>query len=65
MLQVVYYTAALFLFTLGICYATCAIVIFFRDLTQIINIVLQIGVWMTRLCGISKYLVQIFRNGLL
>lgn len=46
-LQVVYYTAALFLFTLGICYATCAIVIFFRDLTQIINIVLQIGVWMT------------------
>ncbi|MDD3277371.1 MAG: ABC transporter permease [Lachnospiraceae bacterium] len=46
-LQVLYYTFALFVFTLGICYATCAIVIFFRDLTQIINIVLQVGVWMT------------------
>lgn len=46
-LQVVYYTFALFIFTLGICYATCAIVVFFRDLTQIINIVLQVGVWMT------------------
>ena len=28
-------------------YATSAIVIFFRDLTQIINIFLQVGVWMT------------------
>lgn len=46
-LQVVYYTFALFILTLGICYMTSAIVIFFRDLTQIINIVLQVGVWMT------------------
>lgn len=46
-LQVIYYTLALFVLTLGICYATCAVVIFFRDLTQIINIVLQVGIWMT------------------
>lgn len=46
-LQVVYYTFCMFFLVLGICYATCAIVGFFRDLTQIINIVLQVGVWMT------------------
>ena len=28
-------------------YSTCALVIFFRDLTQIINIALQIGMWAT------------------
>ena len=28
-------------------YATSAIVIFFRDLTQIISIILQVGIWMT------------------
>lgn len=46
-LQVIYYTFCMFVLALGICYATCAIVIFFRDLTQIINIVLQVGVWVT------------------
>ena len=32
---------------LGLSYFTSAVVIFFRDLTQIINICLQVGVWMT------------------
>ena len=32
---------------LALCYSTCAIVVFFRDLVQIINIVLQIGMWAT------------------
>ncbi len=32
---------------LGLSYTTCAIVIFFRDLTQIISIVLQVGMWAT------------------
>ena len=45
-LQLVYYFICMFVLALGICYATSAIVIFFRDLTQIINIVLQVGVWM-------------------
>lgn len=44
-LQVVYYFLCMFVFGLGITYGTCAIVIFFRDLSQIINIILQIGVW--------------------
>ncbi len=47
MIQLVYYSACLFIFVLGISYATCAIVIFFRDLTQIINILLQLGMWGT------------------
>ncbi len=46
-LQVLYYSLAMFLMVLGLAYATCAIVVFFRDLTQIINIALQIGVWVT------------------
>lgn len=46
-LQIVYYTGCTFLLTLGLVYATSAIVLFFRDLTQIIGILLQVGVWMT------------------
>ena len=46
-LQIVYYSVCLFMFVLALCYSTCAIVVFFRDLVQIINIVLQIGMWAT------------------
>lgn len=46
-LQLVYYTFCLFVFVLAISYTTCAVVVFFKDLSQIINIVLQIGMWAT------------------
>lgn len=46
-LQVVYYSFCLAIFVLGLTYATCSIVIFFRDFGQIISIFLQVGVWMT------------------
>lgn len=46
-LQILYYTFCVIVLVLGLCYATSAIVIFFRDLTQIINIGLQVGVWLT------------------
>ena len=46
-LQLIYYSACTFILVLGLVYATSAIVIFFRDLTQIISIVLQVGVWLT------------------
>ena len=45
--QLIYYSFCVFCLTLAISYATSAIVIFFRDLGQIINIFLQIGMWMT------------------
>ncbi|MDD6811580.1 MAG: ABC transporter permease [Lachnospiraceae bacterium] len=46
-LQIFYYSFCLFLLVLGLSYFTCAIVVFFRDLQQVINIALQIGMWAT------------------
>ena len=46
-LQFIYYSFCLFVFVLGLCYTTCAVMVFFRDLGQIINILLQIGMWAT------------------
>lgn len=46
-LQIIYYSLCMFVFVLGISYMSCAIVVFFRDLTQIINIILQVGIWVT------------------
>ena len=46
-LQIFYYSACLFIFVLALSYMTCAIVVFFKDLSQIINIILQIGIWAT------------------
>lgn len=46
-IQLAYYSFCLFIFVLALCYTTCSIVVFFRDLTQIINIALQIGMWAT------------------
>jgi len=46
-LQVMYYSAGLFLLVLAFSYLTCSVVIFFKDLKEIINIVLQVGIWMT------------------
>lgn len=47
LIQLPYYSLCLFAFVLAMSYATCAIVIFFRDLSQIIGIFLQIGMWAT------------------
>ncbi|MCB2312008.1 ABC transporter permease [Clostridium tagluense] len=46
-IQLIYYSFCTFFIALSISYATSAIVIFFKDLGQIINIFLQIGMWMT------------------
>ncbi|HKM05101.1 MAG TPA: ABC transporter permease [Lachnospiraceae bacterium] len=47
LLQIIYYSFSMFIFVLALSYTTCAIVIFFRDLTQIISIFLQVGMWAT------------------
>lgn len=76
--QLIYYTFCLFLLVLAVSYFTCAVVVFFRDLGQIISIGLQIGMWATPiLWDISKvseplkpifklnpmvYIVEGFRN---
>lgn len=46
-IQIFYYSFCLFIFVLALCYTTCSIVVFFKDLSQIINIALQIGMWAT------------------
>ena len=51
----------------GLSYLTSAVVVFFRDLNQVINIVLQVGVWVTPIMwnietmDISPMLKQILR----
>jgi len=46
-IQILYYSACTFIFVLALCYSTCAIMVFFKDIAQIINILLQIGMWAT------------------
>ncbi len=47
LLQLPYYSLCMFVFVLALTYTTASIVVFFRDLTQIVNIFLQIGMWAT------------------
>lgn len=47
MVQVLYYSFALMILSIGIIYLTSAAVVFFRDLSQLVNIALQIGIWFT------------------
>lgn len=46
-IQIVYYSFCTIVLTLGISYLTSAVVVFFRDLGQIVNILLQFGMWLT------------------
>lgn len=45
--QLIYYIFCTFFLILSLSYATSSILIFFKDLGQIISIFLQIGLWMT------------------
>lgn len=47
LLQLPYYMLCVFILALAICYTTCAVNVFFRDLAQIISIVLQLMQWAT------------------
>src|SRR5699024_5310178 len=46
-LQVIYYSVCLICLVTGMVYFTSAIMVFFRDLSQLINVILQVGIWMT------------------
>lgn len=46
-IQIVYYSLCMFVLVLAISYTTSAIVVFFRDLSQVVNVILQIGMWLT------------------
>lgn len=47
LLQIPYYILCTLLLTMGLVYITSSVVIFFRDLSQIIGIILQVGIWVT------------------
>lgn len=46
-IQILYYTLCACALSLSMVYFTCAVVVFFRDTTQIVMVFLQIGIWMT------------------
>ena len=46
-LQSLYYSFALFCLLVGIAWFVSSISVFFRDFSQVVNIILQIGFWMT------------------
>ena len=47
LLQLLYYIPCMAFLVLGLSYMTAACTVFFRDMSQIVNIVLTIGVWIT------------------
>ena len=67
-LQLFYYSFCLFMLVLAITYTTRAVTVFFKDLLQIINILLQVGMWgtpilwsITQIPEKAKFLEPLFR----
>ncbi|ROR31473.1 teichoic acid transport system permease protein [Mobilisporobacter senegalensis] len=46
-LQLIYYSFCMAILVLGISYITSSVIVFFKDLGQIVGILLQIGMWIT------------------
>lgn len=46
-LQTIYYSIGVLILALGMIYLTSAVTVFFPDVRQIVNIALQIGIWVT------------------
>lgn len=53
-LQVFYYLFCSVVLLLGLSWVTSALVIFFKDISQIISVVIQIGFWATPIFGQSR-----------
>ena len=60
-LQVLYYSFCMVLLVAGLVYATSAVVVFFRDLSQVGGIMLQVGVWVTPIMWDINTMVKIPR----
>lgn len=67
LVQVIYYSFALLVLLIGMVYLTSSIIIFFRDMGQIVGIFLQVAIWMTPIMwniekmDISQGLVTLLR----
>ncbi|MHA6532777.1 ABC transporter permease [Paenibacillus sp. BAC0078] len=55
-LQILYYSVCTLFFTTALSYLTSSIVVFFKDLGQIIAIFLQVGMWITPIMWSEKIL---------
>ena len=53
-LEILYYMICLFLLILAIVYTTSSVIVFFRDMGQIVSILLQIGVWLTPIMWVAE-----------
>lgn len=65
-LQIFYYIGCSLVLALGLSYAASACMVFFRDMAQIINIILTIGIWLTPIMWspagkLQPYLIELFR----
>ena len=46
-LQVIYYSLAMMILVVGLIYLSSALCVFFKDMAQLVNIFLQVGIWAT------------------
>ena len=64
-LQAFYYSFCLFCLLVGIAWLVSSISVFFKDFTQIINIILQIGFWLTPIFwapeSMSENILRVFK----
>jgi len=60
-LQIIYYSLCLLVLVLALSYLCSAITVFFRDLSQIISVVLQIGIWLSCIMWSVGMLPEQFR----
>ena len=79
LLQLLYYIPCIAFLVLGLSYITAACTVFFKDMVQIVNIVLTIGIWLTPIMWVPQspvlqdimkwnpmyYVVDGFRDALL
>lgn len=79
LLQLLYYIPCMAFLVLGISYITASCTVFFKDMTQIVNIMLTIGIWLTPIMWVPAsaslqtvlrlnpmyYIVDGFRDALL
>lgn len=60
-IQIIYYSFCMVMLVVALSYLSCAIMVFFRDVSQIINIILQVGIWLTGIMWSVDMLPEGFR----
>lgn len=57
-IQLIYYSFCTIILVAGVSYFTSAIVVFFKDLGQIVSIIIQIGMWLTPIMWSEKIISE-------